>query len=183
MVRNLVLALIAWLALAAPAAAAPTDRRAFTLTQRFEIAAPPKVVFRAATGDILPWWDHTFSDQPVALVLEAKPGGRFYERFDTNKGGALHAQVIYVEVPKVLRFEGPLGLSGKAVTMVTTYELEAIAGGTALTVTVNAAGQLAEADEALVEGVWRHFIEERLKPYVESGCYRRPKQPCAALKP
>lgn len=166
-----------------PAHAAPAERRAFTITQRFEIAAPPKVVFRAATGDVSPWWDHTFSARPRALVLEARPGGRFYERFEEGLAGAVHAEIIYVQAPKVLRMEGPLGLSGKAITMVTTYDLEAIAGGTALTVTVNAAGQLSEADEGLVEGVWRHFIAERLKPYVESGCYRRPRQACAAFKP
>lgn len=164
------------------AKAAPAERRAFSISQRFEIAAPPKIVFAAATGDISPWWDHTFSDRPYALILEAKPGGRFLERFDDGNAGALHAQVIYVQAPNVLRMEGPLGLSGKAVTMVTTYDLEAVPGGTALTVTVNAAGQLAEQDEALVTDVWRHFIKERLKPYVESGCYRRPKQACAALK-
>lgn len=164
------------------AQAAPAERRAFTISQRFEIAAPPKIVFRAATGDISRWWDHTFSDQPHALILEAKPGGRFWERFDSRNSGALHAKVIYVQAPNVLRMEGPLGLSGKAVTMVTTYDLEAIPGGTAFTVTVNAAGQLAEEDEGLVTGVWQHFIKERLKPYVESGCYRRPNQACAALQ-
>lgn len=176
------MALAAWGALFGQAFGAPAERRAFTISQRFEISAPPKVVFRAATGNILPWWDHTFSQKPYSLVLEAKPGGRFWERFDSRNSGAQHAKVIYVQAPNVLRMEGPLGLSGKAVTMVTTYDLEAIPTGTALTVTVNAAGQLAEADEQLVGNVWRHFIAERLKPYVETGCYRRPSRPCAALQ-
>lgn len=181
--QRFVLAIMAWCLVGIGAAhAAPAERRAFTITQRFEIAAPPKIVFRAATGDISRWWDHTFSDQPYALVLEAKPGGRFWERFDAGNSGALHAQVIYVQAPNVLRMEGPLGLSGKAVTMVTTYDLEAIPGGTAFTVTVNAAGQLAEADEGLVTGVWQHFIQERLKPYVETGCYRHPGRACPALQ-
>lgn len=182
MQRGTLMILAAGFVISAPAQAAPAERRAFSISQRFEIAASPKIVFRAATGDVSSWWDHTFSEKPYSLVLEAKPGGRFMERFDEGNSGALHAQVIYVQAPNVLRMEGPLGLSGKAVDMVTTYDFEAVPGGTALTVTVNAAGQLEETDEALVAGVWRHFINERLKPYVESGCYRRPARACRALQ-
>jgi uncharacterized protein YndB with AHSA1/START domain len=144
----------------------------------FDVTYPgsPETIYDAITGDISGWWDHSFSQKPFRLFLEAKPGGGFYEFFNDKGDGALHATVICAERGKVLRFDGPLGLSGRAVTNVVTYHLEqAGADSTRLRLEVHMAGEIDEKLAGVVEQVWRHFLIERFKPYVESGAYRNRK--------
>ena len=142
---------------------------AFQIQQEVVIAANPEFVYDAATGDISGWWDHHMSEHPKKLYIEAKPGGCFCEIFDDAGNGAQHAVVIYADRGKMLRFTGPLGFSGMAIDSVTTYEFLPDPVGTKLRVTVNITGQIDEKTAQLLDGVWRHFIVERLKPYVESG--------------
>ena len=144
---------------------------AFQIQQEVILAAKPEVAFDAATGDISAWWDHSFSAHPRKLYIEAKPGGGFFEIFDDAGNGALHATVIYADRGKLLRFAGPLGLSGEAVDVVTTYEFLPDPAGTKLRLTVNIAGQIDEATARAVDSVWHHFLVERLKPYIDSGAY------------
>jgi hypothetical protein len=96
--------------------------------------------------------------------------GTAEEIFDEDGNGVLHATVTAADRGKLLRFVGPLGLAGNAIDMVHTYEFAAIDDGrTSLTVTVRAHGELQEAWAEAVDGVWNHFLVERLKPCVESG--------------
>lgn len=141
----------------------------FTLTDTVTYTVPPDVVFEGLTGDITGWWDHSFSGKPKAMVIEPKPGGKFYEVMDDQGNGVVHATVIYVEKNKVIRMEGPLGLSGRAVQMVTTITLEADGTGTRLIREANIQGQIDEKLAGIVDNVWHHFLFEQLKPYVENG--------------
>lgn len=142
----------------------------FAFAKEVILPGTPEQIFNAATGDISDWWDHSFSETPKKLFIEAKPGGGFWEIFDDEGNGALHATVIYCEKPKIIRFDGPLGLSGKAVQIVTTYEFsESGKDSTLMKVSVHGSGELEPDLPALVEKVWEHFIFERFKPYIESG--------------
>jgi hypothetical protein len=153
----------------------------FRVEMELVLPATPNEVFDAATGDISAWWDHSFSGHPKKLFIEPKPGGGFYEIFDDAGNGVLHATVIYAQRGKMLRFVGPLGLSGRAVDCVTTWEFNvepAAAGGTAspgtkLKLTVAISGEVDEATAKIVDAVWHHFLVERLKPYIESGEYKK----------
>ncbi|WP_300545650.1 SRPBCC domain-containing protein [Maricaulis sp.] len=156
----------------------------FRTTIEVEIDAPVAEVFEAATGDVTGWWDHSFSTDPAEMAIEPVVGGRFYERFEAGADdGVLHARVIYVHAPNELRLNGPLGLSGRAVDLVTSWTLseagegEATRFGIALAMTGEIDAELA----GVVRSVWVHFIEGRLKPYVEAGCHRAPDAPCAAF--
>ena len=132
-----------------------------------------EAVFDALTGDISGWWDHTQSEAPERLYIEARPGGGFWEIFDATGAGVRHAVVTYARRGQRLRFEGPLGLAGHAILMVTTYDLEALsADATRLTVTVHGSGEVHEGWPEVVEKTWHHFIFERFVPYVESGQHR-----------
>jgi hypothetical protein len=148
-----------------------TEAGAFLVTHELLLPGAPVDIYDAVTGDISGWWDHTFSDTPKALYIEPKPGGEFYEIFDDEGNGARHATVIYADRGKILRFEGPLGLSGSAVTLVCTYEFAPWVNpdSTALKLSVSAAGQIGAGWAEAVDEVWHHFLFERLKPYVESG--------------
>jgi hypothetical protein len=144
---------------------------AYQIQQEVILPVKPAIAFDVATGDISGWWDHSFSENPKKLYIEAKPGGCFCEIFDDAGNGAQHAVVIYADRGKLLRFTGPLGFSGMAVDSVTTYEFLPDPAGTKLRVTSNIIGQIDEATAQAVDSVWRHFLVERLKPYIDSGAY------------
>jgi len=149
---------------------------AFQVQQELVLPASPNDVYDAATGDISGWWDHSFTPHPKKLYIEAKPGGGFYEIFDDAGNGALHATVIYADRGKRLRFTGPLGLSGQAVNMVSTYDFLPDPAGTKLHLTCDVSGEIADGEDKIVDAVWHHFLFERFKPYIESGAYKTKTQ-------
>lgn len=136
----------------------------------FDVTVPgnPEGVFDALTGDISPWWDHSFSKKPYRLYIEPKPGGGFYELFNDRGDGVLHATVIVADRGRMLRFEGPLGLSGQAILLVCTYTLERKGDdSTTISLSVHAAGEVKDGQPGIVRSVWNHFLVERFKPYME----------------
>lgn len=146
----------------------------FSFEQQLILPGTTTQIYDAMTGDISSWWDHTFSEKPYKLYIDAIPGGGFYEIFNAGGDGVKHATVIYSDRGKMLRFDGPLGLSGKAIQMVTTYEFfEAGADSTTLKLSVHASGEIEEGLAAKVDSVWHHFLFERFKPYIESGKFKK----------
>ena len=167
-----------------PALLEPFEVQGFNTTITVEIDAPRDVVFEAATGDVTGWWDHSFWPDPAEMVIEPQIGGRFYERFETGSdNGTLHARVIFVRAPEQLRLHGPLGLSGRAVDLVTSWTLTEGETPDTTLVRIDLA-MMGDIDAELadvVRSVWVHFIEARLKTYVEAGCHLEPEQACAAF--
>jgi hypothetical protein len=146
----------------------------FSFEQQLTLPGTTTQIYDAITGDISGWWDHSFSEKPYKLYIDAVPGGGFYEIFNAGGDGVKHATVIYSDRGKMLRFDGPLGMSGKALQMVTTYEFSAVGpDSTTLKLSVHAAGEVEEGLPAIVESVWHHFLFERFKPYIESGDYHK----------
>jgi len=162
----------------------PFEVQGFRAQVVVEIAAPREVVWQTATGDISPWWDHSFALDPAELVIEPEFGGRFYERLrEGSDDGALHATVIYVDAPGHLRLHGPLGLSGRSLDLVASWTLEeAGADSTTFTVDLSMHGEVDAELAGIVRSVWVHFIQDRLKPYMEAGCHLTPDVPCAAFE-
>jgi uncharacterized protein YndB with AHSA1/START domain len=148
------------------------EKGKFRVEQELILPATPNEVYDAITGDISAWWDHSFSGHPKKLYIEARPGGGFYEIFDDAGNGALHATVIYADRGKKLRYTGPLGFAGNAIDLVTTYDLSVVEGGTKFHLTVTATGDVNEQLAGVVDSVWHHFLDERLKPYITSGDYK-----------
>lgn len=139
----------------------------FSFDKEVTLPETPVQIFDTATGDISGWWDHSFSDNPHKLFIEAKPGGGFYEIFDDEGNGVLHATVIYSQRGKMIRFDGPLGLSDRAVQIATTYEFSEVGkDSTLMKVSVHGSGEMEEGLPAIVEKVWEHFIFERFQPYI-----------------
>jgi hypothetical protein len=145
-----------------------TASRTFQFEMNFSYPGDPVFVYDHLTGDVSDWWDHSFSEKPYRLFIDARPGGGFYEIFDESGDGAKHASVIYAERGKMLRMEGPLGLSGHAVTLVCTYTLQSNEkNSTVLTLNVNGAGEYPDETPDLVRQVWEHFLWEQFKPYID----------------
>ncbi|HXV13182.1 MAG TPA: SRPBCC domain-containing protein [Candidatus Krumholzibacteria bacterium] len=146
---------------------------AFSFQQSITLPGPPDEIFGAITGEIGGWWDHSFSEHPKRFHLEPKVGGCFCEVFDDAGNGVRHAIVTYVDRPKLLRFEGPLGLAGNATHMVFTYQFEPVWGdSTKLTLTGQGSGHVEPGWPDVVAKVWHHFLVERFKPYVEAGKHK-----------
>ncbi len=139
----------------------------FEVKHVITLPGTPDAVYDAVTGDISQWWDHSFSESPLKLYIEPRPGGGFYEIFDKQGNGVKHAEVILADRGKMLRFNGPLGLSGNAIDVVSTYTLEPVGNdSTRFSLTVHAAGEVKDGLVEIVNNVWYHFLFERLKPYL-----------------
>lgn len=174
----LVGALSALATMSAARLAAPDEAKAFTpagFSFEIEVAVPgsPEEVYDAFTGDISPWWDHTFSKKPKALYIEPRPGGSFMEIFDERGDGVQHARVTYAQRGKLLRMVGPLGLAGNGVDMEMTLAFSAVGENTQIAFKAFALGAVQPGFDAVVPQVWNHFLVERFKPYVESGAHRK----------
>jgi uncharacterized protein YndB with AHSA1/START domain len=71
----LILAGMFFLSAAATAQPRPVPSAVYAIEFGTRIAGTPEEVFDLATGDIRPWWDHTFSPTPLRLYIELRPGG------------------------------------------------------------------------------------------------------------
>ncbi len=165
------------IAFAAPEAAPDTSFKtapnvSFKASFEFTVPTTPDSAFDAMTGEIGMWWDHSFSEHPYALYIEPKPGGGFYEMFDSLGNGAKHASVILSNRGKQLTLDGPFGLSGLAITMVASFRFSPVVDGTKIKVTVNNTGQLEPGKEEVIVTVWRHFMIEQYQPFIQSGKFR-----------
>jgi DNA-binding transcriptional ArsR family regulator len=145
--------------------------RTAQIEQEVVIDAARERVFDALT-DAGAWWSHRFSNASAAVRLEARPGGRFFEEFDGEEG-ALYATVTYIKHPESLRLAGPMGMRG-AVTGVIHFDLEPQAAGTLVRLSHRVIGEIDAETEAAYSGGWRELLEERLKPYVETGARFQP---------
>ncbi len=141
----------------------------FRISNELELPLTPDQAFDVMTGDISGWWDHHFADSVHAFYIEPKPGGKFLELFDEDGNGALHATVIYADRGKKLRYEGPLGLSGKAVIFVVTYEYQPVENGTKVILDIHCSGEIDSELAGIVDNVWSHFLFERLEPFVKKN--------------
>lgn len=81
--------------------------------------------------------------------------------------------MIAVDRGKLLRFTGPMGLAGRAITMVHTFTFEAAGDKTRLKLSLHVAGEVSEGLEKTLSDVWDHFLGEQFKPWVEGGRHRK----------
>jgi len=163
------LATLALVAVLGASEAGPvTTLRTGSFAFELEVVVPtsPADTWKAFTEETLEWWDHHFSEHPKKLSFDARPGGGFVEVFDDEGNGAWHATVILAERPSRLRFTGPLGLSGSAIDMVHSLELEPVPEGTKVKLEVHAVGEIPPSAGDVVRRVWNHFLVERFKPYL-----------------
>ena len=130
----------------------------------------PAATFDLFTGDVSPWWDHTFAAKPLKLVLEPKPGGGFYEIFDEAGNGVKHAEVLVALRGEELVFRGPLGFGrmGVHLDFVHRVTFAADGEGTKITLSVHGAGEVAEGVPEMVQKTWEHFLIERFQAHAQT---------------
>jgi uncharacterized protein YndB with AHSA1/START domain len=159
--------------LAAPASPAVTmsGPDGFVSASSAVVALPPAEVW-AAVLQWNRWWDpaHSYSGKPGVLQLEPKAGGRLFEEFDGKS--VLHATVVHVRPPELLRLDGGFGpLQLLPVNAVLDIALKPEGAGTRLSLTYRVGGPaLARLDEMAtpVDGVMSAGFQ-RLVRFVNTG--------------
>jgi hypothetical protein len=144
------------------------ELRGFAIEKEVMVPLDPVAAFDAFTGDVRPWWDHTFSEKPARLVIEARPGGHFLEVFDEAGNGVVHGLVTWSERGKKLVIRGWLGpFHSMAGVLVHTFSFLPAESGTKITASIRMAGEFDGSTASAVDRVWDHFLIERFKPYAE----------------
>ena len=141
------------------------------IEQEVTVAATPERVFAALTKDIAAWWGapYLISDMAKALVLEPRPGGRFYEDWGEGQGG-LWATVTSLKNNEYIELNGPLGMQG-IVQGVIRFELTARDNTTIVKLSHRAMGEISEQNQANYTAGWQDLLETRLRAYVERGVH------------
>lgn len=133
------------------------------LEKTIDIAAPVSVTFDAVLEE-LGSEGQTPDGKPMPMVLEAWPGGRWYRDLGDNAGHFWgHVQVI--KPPTLLEITGPLFMSYAALSHV-QYRLAEHNGGTRLTLTHRAIGDIAPEHRAGVHTGWGQHLG-RIKELAE----------------
>ena len=139
----------------------------FQINQEIKINASPEKVFAHLTNDITAWWDHGFSENPKAIILEPKFGGRFYE--DMGDGnGVIYCHVMHVVKNKTLIMQGAMGMPG-AVFGNIAFELVTEGSATILKLSHHAFGEISEDHKKNYTSGWNNLLGARLKSLIESG--------------
>jgi uncharacterized protein YndB with AHSA1/START domain len=137
----------------------------FHVEQEVLIEAPRARVW-AALMDPESWWKHRFDGPPCRLVLEARPGGRFYQAWPGEEG-AVFGHVTFLKSPEVIRLSGPLGMT-TPVSSVYEWRLEDLGEATMLKLSHRVVGLLDEEYAQNHEQGWR-VLWEGLKALAERG--------------
>ncbi len=149
------------------------DKTLIKVAVEILIEAESYQVFNALTTGTAIWWATPYLQRKDArdLVMEPKVGGRFYERWTLNKNdskGYLHATVIAIDSPKLLRLQGPFGMADRAAWGTATVKLKPINDNTYVHFSFHAFGELNETIEVEYARGWNDLLG-RLKFYVEEG--------------
>jgi uncharacterized protein YndB with AHSA1/START domain len=119
-----------------PGARAIADVGTGTILAMVEISAPPERVFRALTtgDDITRWWGSPETYRTTEFTADLRPGGRWRSGGVGADGQAFSVEGEFREIdpPRKLVQTWRAAWDGGSETTI-TYRLEAIAGGTRLT--------------------------------------------------
>jgi hypothetical protein len=142
---------------------AETEIQTLCIVKDIAIAASLEIAYQALLEELGPA-SQMPGGQPMPMVLEPWPGGRWYRDLG-NQAGHLWGHVQVIKPPALLEVCGPLFMSYPAVNHV-QYRLTAEGGGTRLKLTHRACGQLPpELRERVGEG-WE-FILGRIRETAE----------------
>ena len=128
------------------------------------IAAPLDIAFDALLEELGPAGEMP-GGQPLPMVLEPWPGGRWFRDLG-NKSGHLWGHVQVIKPPSLLEISGPLFMSYACMNHI-QYRLTAEGTGTRLKLIHRAIGEIApEHREGVVQG-WSYGVD-RIRQIAES---------------
>ena len=133
----------------------------FQFIQEVKIDAPPAKAWKSLM-DVERWWKFRMFDGKSRLKLEPWAGGRFHEA-GPNGIEALHCFVTYIEPGKLLRMNGPLGMSHLPVNHVFIFELQPSGTGTVLRFCQRSHGLMTPKVKQSFQGGWPALFKELKK--------------------
>ncbi len=136
------------------------DDLALDLEQHVDIKATPEKAFaavlhRLGKGNTRP------DGESLEMLLEAKPGGRWY-RDRGNGVGHLWGFVQVIKAPTLLELSGPMFMSYPAINHV-EVKIEPAAGGCKVTLRHRAIGMIDPQHRKGVVGGWAHMLSQTKK--------------------
>jgi hypothetical protein len=133
------------------AVATSLDQLTIDLTDEIHVRAPIDKAFAALIEELGPA-NRNHDENPMPMMLEAWPGGRWFRDLG-NGNGHLWGHVQAIKVPTLLEISGPLMMSF-AVASNIQYRLKEVDGGTLITLKHSALGLFPDGfRERLVPGL------------------------------
>ncbi len=138
---------------------------------------PADIIFSVLTNIPMLWWRlptlgdaskiHGNISQDRDLVLEAKLGGRLYERWiPEDREGTLFATIVTFRKPQLLVLEGSFGMWDTGLAFgVLTLSLAAVGNDTEISITYRALGCPKDEIKSQVTVLWTDFLY-RLESFV-----------------
>ena len=127
--------------------------QAFEIIKEEEIEAPIEIVFETILEQMGPL--NSTPEKPMPMVLEARPGGRWYRDLGNNSGH-FWGTVQAIKAPSLLEISGPLFMSSPAVSNL-QYRLTEENGATRMRFVHRAMGWIGEHERGVDEG-WSELI-------------------------
>lgn len=134
--------------------------------------ASQKKVWEALTKDIHRWWPKEFFAMPQSkkFVLEAKLGGRMYEKAGAT-GGVIWGTVIAMQPLRFINIAGYLAppFAGPALTL---FRLSLESSGknlTTLRVSDSIIGTVTDQTQAATQDGWKFLFADKMKSFVEKN--------------
>jgi hypothetical protein len=145
---------------------APTlDNLTLNITQEIHVRASLEATFDALLEQIGPG-NETPDGQPLPMVLEPRPGGRWFR--DLGDGnGHFWGHVQAIKRPTLVEITGPLFMSAPVVSNV-QYRLSESGGGTLVTFRHSAFGVVPDQFKQGVAQGWAPLLE-RIRRQAESA--------------
>ena len=145
---------------------APTlENLSLNLTHEIDVRAPLEATFDALLEQLGPA-NETPEGQPLSMVIEPRPGGRWYRDLG-NDNGHFWGSVQAIKRPTLLEITGPLFMSAPVVSNV-QYRLKETAGGTLITFRHSAFGFVPDEFRQGISRGWIPLLE-RVRKQAETA--------------
>ena len=127
-----------------------------TVTQEIRVKASIETTFAALLEQLGPYNEKPDGD-PLPMVLEPWPGGRWYRDLG-NGNGHFWASVQAIRKPTLLEFAGPLMMSHPVANNV-QYRLSADGDGTRIVFRHSCLGPVPDEQRAGMDRGWAHMLQ------------------------
>ena len=140
------------------------DNLTLNLTQEIHVRAPLAATFDALLEQMGPG-NETPDGQPLSMVLEARPGGRWFRDLGGDNGH-FWGLVQAIKRPTLLEITGPLFMSAPVISNV-QYRLKEVEGGTLISFRHSALGFIPEEQKPSLSRGWTPLLE-RIRTQAEA---------------
>lgn len=134
----------------------------FAFEVAFFLPVPHQRAYNTFVNEVDHWWSYRMHER-ARCILEPEVGGRWMQTWDN--GGALFANVLLIDPPRLLRVGGPLAMTRPAHNVV-DFAFEPITDGTTLTVSHRGYGELEDEAGQMYLAGWQELIGESFFAFV-----------------